>query len=235
MSADVCTPRATLGKGRLLMAPGGYQRGAPLAHASRSLPKRAIPNRRVFVTHERKIDMNTTHTLRAKSLEALRRIHLTLDAQPELEVSKLATITPTRVADVINYPGSADNTVPNMVLYRVPVPGGWLVSPTLPHPAPIFISDPGVAANYGAATVTVAAAGGTYTRSSGSYLNDGFIVGQTVTFGGFANAGNNGAKVLTAVSALVLTVANAGMVNEATVASTTANTPARSGWDPTVL
>lgn len=64
-------------------------------------------------------------------------------------------------------------------------------------------------------TVTVAAAGGTYTRGAGSYITDGFRVGQTVTWSGFTNADNNATKVISVLTATVMTVtSNAGLVNE---------------------
>lgn len=66
-----------------------------------------------------------------------------------------------------------------------------------------------------ALSVTVAAAGGTYTRSAGSYLTDGFRVGQTVTWSGFSNAGNNATKVILVLTATVMTVNTTGLVNEA--------------------
>ncbi len=63
-------------------------------------------------------------------------------------------------------------------------------------------------------TVTVAASGGTYTRSAGSFITDGFFVGQVVQWSGFSNAGNNAQKTITALTATVMTVATAGLVNE---------------------
>jgi len=65
-----------------------------------------------------------------------------------------------------------------------------------------------------AQTVTVNAAGGTYTRSAGSYITDGFFVGQLVQWAGFTNGGNNAQKVITALSATVMTVSTTGLVNE---------------------
>jgi hypothetical protein len=64
----------------------------------------------------------------------------------------------------------------------------------------------------------------TYTRTSGSFLADGFRVGVTATWSNLANAGNNGARTITAVTATVMTVDDPGatMVNEASGASTTA-------------
>jgi hypothetical protein len=60
--------------------------------------------------------------------------------------------------------------------------------------------------------LTFAASGHTITRASGSYVTDGFVVGQSVTVAG--SASNNGViGVLTAVSATVLTFGS-GVVNE---------------------
>jgi hypothetical protein len=67
----------------------------------------------------------------------------------------------------------------------------------------------------GAQTISVVAASSTYTRSAGSFLTDGFRAGQTVTFSGFTNAGNNTTKVIQSVTATVITVTNnSGLVNE---------------------
>lgn len=44
-------------------------------------------------------------------------------------------------------------------------------------------------------------------RTTGSFITDGFMVGDTVTLAGFATAGNNGETLVLAVSALELTVA----------------------------
>ena len=63
-------------------------------------------------------------------------------------------------------------------------------------------------------TVTVAAAGGTYTRSAGSFITDGNFVGQVVQWAGFVNGGNNGLKTITALTATVMTVSTTGLVNE---------------------
>lgn len=56
-----------------------------------------------------------------------------------------------------------------------------------------------------------AAAGNTVTRSAGSFLADGFAVGQSVTFSGTVS--NNATLVITALTATVMTFA-AGLVNE---------------------
>lgn len=54
------------------------------------------------------------------------------------------------------------------------------------------------------ATVTA----NTYTRTTGSFITDGFQVGRLVSASGFTNAANNGLKTITAVAALTLTVSN---------------------------
>ena len=49
--------------------------------------------------------------------------------------------------------------------------------------------------------------GGTLTRSSGSWLTDGFLPGEVLTASGFAQAANNGTATIKAVTASVLTLA----------------------------
>lgn len=63
-------------------------------------------------------------------------------------------------------------------------------------------------------TVTVAAAGGTYTRSAGSFITDGSFVGQVVQWAGFVNGGNNALKTITTLTTTVMTVSTTGLVNE---------------------
>lgn len=60
-------------------------------------------------------------------------------------------------------------------------------------------------------SLTFAAAGFTITRNAGSWLAEGFAVGQSVTIAGTVS--NNATRVVTAVSATVLTFAS-GIVNE---------------------
>lgn len=57
----------------------------------------------------------------------------------------------------------------------------------------------------------------TFTRSAGSFVTDGVLVGHYVRIKGFVAAGNNGVFRVTAVTALVLTVADptSAMVTEA--------------------
>lgn len=63
--------------------------------------------------------------------------------------------------------------------------------------------------------LTVAAAGKTFTRAAGSFLTDGFAVGQQIITTNFVTGGNNGTFVISAVSALVITCATAaGLVDE---------------------
>jgi len=70
----------------------------------------------------------------------------------------------------------------------------------------------------GLITMSVAAAAKTYTRTaggSGNFITDGFVAGQTITMSGFTNAGNNGVKTVSTVSATVLTMSvSTGLVNE---------------------
>lgn len=67
-----------------------------------------------------------------------------------------------------------------------------------------------------ALTVTVDAIAGTFTRSAGSFIVDGFAVQDDVSWAGFSNAGNNVARRrITGLSALVMTFTDlSGLVNE---------------------
>lgn len=60
------------------------------------------------------------------------------------------------------------------------------------------------------ALTTVAAANtgttGTYTRSAGSFITDGFKIGDLVLVSGYVTAGNNGQRIVTGVTATVLSV-----------------------------
>lgn len=73
----------------------------------------------------------------------------------------------------------------------------------------------------GAVNVTVANVAKTYTRASGSFLTDGFALGQTVTWAGFADSDSNGDKTIVALSATVMTVAETVGADEGPVADTT--------------
>ena len=66
-----------------------------------------------------------------------------------------------------------------------------------------------------AVQINVVAAGGTFTRTTGSYLTDGFLKGMSITTSGFTNAGNNTTKIISTVTATVITVTSVtGLVNE---------------------
>lgn len=57
-------------------------------------------------------------------------------------------------------------------------------------------------------SVTLAATTTGYTRSTGSFLTDGFAVGMEILTSGFTTAANNGTGVITALSATVMTVSS---------------------------
>lgn len=63
-------------------------------------------------------------------------------------------------------------------------------------------------------SITINASGKTFTRSSGSFLTDGWTVGKVFSTSGFSNAGNNGPFAITSVTATVITCAGAGLVSE---------------------
>lgn len=70
----------------------------------------------------------------------------------------------------------------------------------------------------GGQAITVASAGKTFTRAAGSFITDGFAVGDTVIWAGFTNAGNNVAVVISTLTATVMTCTTAtGLVNEGPV------------------
>jgi hypothetical protein len=54
-------------------------------------------------------------------------------------------------------------------------------------------------------TTTLDATGTGFSRASGSFVTDGFLVGQTVTSSGYVGSGFNGKSTVTAVAALTLT------------------------------
>lgn len=64
-------------------------------------------------------------------------------------------------------------------------------------------------------TISVNATSGTFTRSAGSYVTDGFEEGQIITSAGFTNEGNNSQFKIDSVTATVITVTNNyGLVTE---------------------
>lgn len=58
-------------------------------------------------------------------------------------------------------------------------------------------------------SVTLASTTTGYTRTTGSFVTDGFAVGMELLASGFLTAGNNGRATITAVTALALTVSRA--------------------------
>jgi hypothetical protein len=56
------------------------------------------------------------------------------------------------------------------------------------------------------AVIVIASAVGTFTRSTGSFVSDGFQVGTVISVSGFTDAGNNGLYLITAMTTTVLTV-----------------------------
>lgn len=77
-------------------------------------------------------------------------------------------------------------------------------------------------------SIAVAASGKTFTRTAGSFLTDGFAVGQGITTSGFTAPGDNGTFVISAVTELVITCATAtGLVDEAAASRTITTTAER--------
>ena len=67
----------------------------------------------------------------------------------------------------------------------------------------------------GVITCGVNETAGTYTRSTGNFLTDGFRVGMDFVASGYANGGNNVTKTISTVTATVITVTdNTGLVTE---------------------
>lgn len=67
-----------------------------------------------------------------------------------------------------------------------------------------------------ATTIAVAAVGKTFTRPAGSFVTDGFVVGDVINVSGATAGGDNGNFVISTVAALVLTCTTAtGLVDEA--------------------
>ena len=68
-------------------------------------------------------------------------------------------------------------------------------------------------------TVAVDSVAKTFTRSTGSFLTDGYLVGMSFTTSGFTNSGNNGTFVVSAVTATVLTASAASTLVTETAAA----------------
>lgn len=84
-------------------------------------------------------------------------------------------------------------------------------------------------------TLTAAAAGKTFTRAAGSWLTDGFKVGDVVRFAGFTAgaAGNNSTNYrIGALTATVLTVASGTVADATSAASTSCSVTGKKTWAP---
>jgi hypothetical protein len=67
----------------------------------------------------------------------------------------------------------------------------------------------------GSISIAVTASSRRFTRSSGNFITDGFIIGSIITTTGFFNAGNNSSFKVTAVTATIITVQfGYGLVDE---------------------
>jgi len=81
-------------------------------------------------------------------------------------------------------------------------------------------------------TITISASGKTFTRTVGSFVADGYLVGMRITTSGFVNAGNNGQFAISAISALTITCSTAtGLADESTYAT---GNIAGTGWTAAV-
>lgn len=97
--------------------------------------------------------------------------------------------------------------------------------------------------------VNIAASATAYTRASGSWITDGYLVGMEIVASGFTNTGNNGQGVISELSATVMTIGRAynvstsyavtdrTMVTEGSASGRTisATIPAMRRWDNTKL
>jgi hypothetical protein len=107
---------------------------------------------------------------------------------------------------IVAYRRNSDGTVTNLAQISSLVPAAAWANARIN-----FAADTGA----GALTIDVVAAGPTFTRTGGSFITDGFCIGMTIATTGFTNAGNNTTKVISAVTATVITVSSgAGLVNE---------------------
>jgi len=83
-----------------------------------------------------------------------------------------------------------------------------------------------LAATAASQTIAVDATAGTFTRSSGSFVTDGFQVGQRILPAGFANAANNYGRVIQSVTPTVITVTSTtGLVTEAGTGNESISSP----------
>src|SRR5690606_20075298 len=76
-------------------------------------------------------------------------------------------------------------------------------------------SDWATAASTPATSLAAVDADNTFTRAAGSFVTDGWTVGQSGISSGFATAANNGYFVVTAVAATTLTIEGLDLADEA--------------------
>jgi len=93
--------------------------------------------------------------------------------------------------------------------FMAAVMGNWAFTSNVSKIAPAIVDTAG--------SITIAAAGKTWTRATGSFVTDGFAVGMYMDGNGDAtNAGNNGTFLISNVAALVITCSTAsGLVDAA--------------------
>lgn len=91
-------------------------------------------------------------------------------------------------------------------------------------PKAVFQGSRTFTATLGAETVDVDSSGKTYTRSAGSFITDGMQVGDTVNWTGFTHGGNNGAHVITTLTATVMTCSASTLVDEVAAPNTNCST-----------
>lgn len=96
--------------------------------------------------------------------------------------------------------------------------GGDIVSELSAGSHDVFLEsamfDSWTSTDTGLATLDASGTTNSYSRTVGSFVTDGFVVGQWVLVAGFTNAANNGWFKVTAVSALTLNVSNGTLVTE---------------------
>lgn len=95
--------------------------------------------------------------------------------------------------------------------YAATLPAGAMAGPFTPplEPQRVCVDYPDNLTS-GNTNTTVNAVAKTYTRTSGSFITNGFAVGQTVTWSGFANGGNNVTDTIAVLTATVMTVTGGG-------------------------
>jgi hypothetical protein len=139
-------------------------------------------------------------------------------AVPAMSISDYVTATPDRIRYNVKPAGGATDLFDDPLALLGAPAGSFDVLPgtTVPGSAVTAIVFPGSvvgsqAPQTGSFIVTtgstaMSATATGYERPAGSFLDEGFAVGQTVTASGFANAANNGQSVITSVDDNTMTV-----------------------------